>query len=170
MTNMKMLAGIGMMAGLLTAPAMAASSTDIQGVQAAKVSLAEAISAAQKEGDGKAIFAKYHTMNGAGQYEVVVVSGGKTNTMDVDPGTGQAVKAKRDDAGKTDKNGVQAIESAQTGLSDAISTAEKQGGKALEAELDTKKGTTAYEIEIANGDKTDTVWVDVNSGQIIKKS
>jgi uncharacterized membrane protein YkoI len=90
--------------------------------------------------------------------------------MDVDPGTGEAVKTKRDDAAKTDKKGMETIESAQIGLDQAIATAEKQGGKALEAQLDTKKGVTAYEVEIANGDKTDTVWVDVNSGQIIKKS
>jgi uncharacterized membrane protein YkoI len=170
MNKFKMLAGVAVYAALAAVPAMAASITDIQGVQAAKVSLSDAIDAAQKSGDGKAIFGKYHTMNGAGQYEVVVVAGGKTNTMDVDPTTGEAVKAKRDDAAKSDKKGVEAIEGAQTPLDQAIATAEKQGGKALEAELDTKKGMTAYEIEIANGDKTDTVWIDVNSGEIIKKS
>jgi len=170
MKQMKLLVSAAFCTGMLTAPAIAASSTDIQGVQSAKVSLSDAIMAAQKTDNGKAIYAKYHTDEGVGKYEVVIVANGKTDTMDVDPNTGEAVKAKRDDAAKSEKNGVNTIESAQTGLVQAIQTAEQQGGKALEAELDTKKGSTAYEVRVANGDKTDTVWVDVNSGQVIKKS
>jgi uncharacterized membrane protein YkoI len=171
MKQFNLLAGAAMLSGILAGPiAFAASDTDMKGVQAAQVTLGDAVEAAQKAGNGKAIYGKYETREGTGTYEVVVVSGGKTNTLRVDPTTGQAVKAKRDDADKTDKNGAQTIESAQVGLPDAIMTAEKQGGRALEAELDTKDGKTTYEVEIANGDKTDTVWVDVNSGQIVKKS
>jgi uncharacterized membrane protein YkoI len=170
MMKFNLLAGVALMSGLLAAPVFAASSTDMQGVQAAKVSLSGAITAAQKMGNGKAVRAEYRTEDGAGKYEVVVVSGGKTNTMDVDPTTGQAVRAKRDDTGKSDKEGAEAIESAQTGLGDAIMAAEKEGGKALEAKLDEKEGMAAYKVEVANGDKTATVWVDAGSGQIIKKS
>ncbi len=170
MKQIKLLASAALCAGLLAAPAFAASSDDMQGVQSAKVSMSDAIMAAQSSDGGKAIYAKYRTSNGAGKYEVVVVANGKTDTMEVDPSTGEAVKAKRDKAGKTDKDGMNTIESAQTGLAQAIQAAEKQGGRALEAELDTKKGATAYEVKVANGDKTDTVWVDVNSGQIVSKS
>ena len=170
MNNMKILAQVAMMSALIATPVLAASSDDMKGAQAAQVSMSDAIVAAQKLGNGKAVHAKYVTESGAGKYEVVVVSGGKTNTMDVDPSTGQAVRAKRDNTGDSDKKGAETIEAAKTGLAAAIATAEAQGGKALEAELTTKKDTTAYEVEIARGDKTDTVWVDVNTGQIIKKS
>jgi uncharacterized membrane protein YkoI len=171
MNSYKLLSTAALIAGLAAPAAFAASSTDAKDVQNTKISLADAITAAQNASSGgKAIYGKFHETHGVGQYEVVVVNNGKTNTLDVDPTTGQAVKAKRDDAGKADKKGEATVESAQTGLAEAINTAEKQGGRALEAELDTKKDKTAYEIEVANGDTTSTVWVDVNSGEIIKKS
>jgi uncharacterized membrane protein YkoI len=171
MKMFNLLTGAAMTAAIVAAPlAMAASDADMKGVQAAKVSLGDAIDAAQKSADGKAIYGKYETRNGVGNYEVVVITGGKNETLRVDPNTGDAVKAKQDDAGKTDKDGLQTIESAQVGLDQAIMTAEKQGGRAIEAELDTKKNATAYEITVANGDHSATVWVDVNSGKIIQKS
>ena len=170
MNYSKLLASAALIAGFAAPAAFAASSTDAKDVQTTKVSLADAITAAQNAGSGKAIYGKFHETHGVGKYEVVVVNNGKTDTYEVDPSTGEAVKAKRDDAAKADKKGEATIQSAQTGLATAINTAEKQGGRALEAELDTKKNTTAYEIEVANGDNTSTVWVDVNTGQIIKKS
>ncbi len=171
MNTFKLLTGAAMLTGLTMAPlALAASDADMKGVQAAKISLAQAIQSAQKAGNGKAIYGKYDTRDGVGNYEVVVIAGGKDETLRVDPTTGEAVKAKQDDADKTDKNGVATIQAAQVTLAEAINTAEQQGGRALTAELDTKKNTTAYEIDVANGDHTDTVWVDVNSGQIVKKS
>ena len=169
--TLKWLTGAALMVGLVApSSAFAASDANIHGVQAAQVSLADAVTAAQSAAAGKAIYGKYDTRDNAGVYEIVVVSEGKTNTMDVDPATGKAIKAKREEAGKTDKKGAMTIEKAQVGLSAAISTAEMEGGKALEAMLDTKKNATAYEVEVANGDKTSTVWVDVNTGKIIKKS
>jgi uncharacterized membrane protein YkoI len=170
MNYRKLIASTALVVGS-AAPAAFAASTDAKDVQNAKTSLSDAITAAQTANNGgKAIYGKFRETKGVGQYEVVVVNNGKVDTLDVDPTTGQAVKAKRDDAGKTDKKGEATIESAQTTLAQAIDTAQQQGGRALEAELDTKKGVTAYEIEVASGDSTSTVWVDVNSGQIIKKS
>ncbi len=156
--------------GAMAAPVLAASNSDLQGVQSAKMSLSDAISAAQKASNGKAIYGKYHTENGTGDYEVVVVANGHDETYKVDPNTGEAVKAKQDNASKTDEKGESVIQSAQTSLSEAIRTAQKEGGKAMEAKLDTEKGTTAYEVEVANGDHTSKVWVDVNSGKIVRKS
>jgi uncharacterized membrane protein YkoI len=171
MKNFNLTASAAVLTALVMAPmALAASDADVKGVQAAKMSLADAIQSAQKAGNGKAIYGKYDTRNGVGNYEVVVISGGKDETLRVDPNTGEAVKAKQDDADRTDKNGVATIEAAQVTLADAITTAEQQGGRALTAELDTKKNTTAYEIEVAKGGDTDTVWVDVNTGKIVKKS
>jgi uncharacterized membrane protein YkoI len=171
MNYLKILASTALVVGFAAPATFAASSTDAKDVQNAKMSLADAVKAAQEaESGSKAIYGKFHVTNGVGKYEIVVVNNGKTDTLVVDPTTGDAVKAKRDSADKTDKKGEATIESAQTTLAAAIDTAEKQGGRALEAELDTKKNTTAYEIEIANGDSTSTVWVDVNSGDIIKKS
>jgi uncharacterized membrane protein YkoI len=171
MNQMKLLASAALFAALATPAAFAASSNDVKDVQNAKMSLSDAIQAAQKVESGKAIYGKFHDTNGIGKYEVVVVnSSGKTDTLEVDPTTGEAVKAKRENAPNTDKKGEAVIENAQVGMAEAITTAQAQGGRAMEAELDTKDNKTTYEIKLANGDNTSTVWVDVNSGQIVKKS
>ncbi|HLG86894.1 MAG TPA: PepSY domain-containing protein [Alphaproteobacteria bacterium] len=152
--------------------ALAASDSDLQGVESAKMTLSQAIMAAQKSDNGKAIFAKYETHNGVGNYVVTIVgANGQKDTVNVDPQTGQATKAAETSSGSSSQAGAQTIENAKVGLTQAIQTAEaKGGGKAMRATLDTEKGKTAYKIELANGNKSDTVWVDANSGSIINRS
>jgi uncharacterized membrane protein YkoI len=173
MFNSKLLAGAAILAGLAGGPAaLAASDTDIHGVMSAKLSLSDAIQKAQKQDNGKAIFGKYETKNNAGNYVVTVVrADGKKDTMNVDPQTGQATKSEEASSGSSSQGGAQTIEQAKVGLTEAIKTAEAQGGKAMRATLDTDKGKTAYKIELAMANnKTQTVWVDANSGQVFDSS
>ena len=172
MTNSRLLAGAAILVCLAGAPtAFGASDTDIQGVQSAKLTLSDAIMKAQKQDSGKAIFGKYETHNGTGNYVVTLVTAdGKKDTMNVDPATGQATKAERANSGSSSEAGAQTIEQAKIGLTDAIKTAEQAGGKAMRATLDTDKGRTAYKVELAAGTKTTTVWVDATSGQTFDSS
>lgn len=172
MTNSKLLTSTAILLCLAGTPAvLAASDTDIKNVQSAKLSLSDAVVKAQKQDSGKAIFAKYETKNGVGNYVVTIVTmNGKKDTLNVDPQTGQATKSDQTSSGSSSQSGAQTIENAKVGLTDAIKTAEAQGGKAMRATLDTDKGKTAYKIELANGSKTMTVWVDADSGQVFDSS
>ena len=172
MTISKLAAGAAMLATMTVAPALlAASDTNIKGVESAKMSLSEAVMAAQKEDSGKAIFAKYDTADGAGNYLVTVVTAaGKKDDVKVDPMTGQATKASVSNSGSTSRAGAQTIEQAKLGLTDAIQKAEMNGGKAMRATLDTEKGKTAYKVDLAQGDKSHTVWIDANSGSLLSRS
>src|SRR5258708_7933750 len=112
MTNSKFLTGAAILLCLAGAPAaLAASNSDIKGVQGAKLSLSDAIMKAQKQDSGKAIFAKYETKNGVGNYVVTVVAmGGKKDTLNVDPQSGQATKSNQTSSGSSSEAGAQTIE------------------------------------------------------------
>jgi uncharacterized membrane protein YkoI len=64
---------------------------------------------------------------------------------------------------------ITAVMNAKTSLTQAIAAAEQQiGGKAISAALEDRKGVTAYEVEIASGSKLQKVFVDLETGKIVK--
>jgi uncharacterized membrane protein YkoI len=168
MTRLKFGASLVVLAGLAAAPAFATSETDIQGVESAKVSLSDAISSAQKVCGGKATKAMYETSHGAGNYEVACVANGQFERLYVNPQTGAATKEKQASASSSDTSDMQTIENAKIGLSDAISTAEGSGGKALGVTLSSTNGQQAYKVTVANGTQTNDVWIDATSGTVLK--
>ena len=63
-----------------------------------------------------------------------------------------------------------AANAATVSMSDAIRTAETEvGGKALEAEIDRKRGTYYYDVEILTPDGTKKeVRIDMKTGDVVK--
>jgi uncharacterized membrane protein YkoI len=57
---------------------------------------------------------------------------------------------------------------ATVSLSDAVTTAEKQGGKAVNADLAEEKNTPVWEIKLLSGDKEHKVKVNGTNGTIIE--
>lgn len=167
MRSNKILAATALASLLVGSAAFAGTKEDFDTVSKAKHSLADAISAAEKAAGGKAVDGKFETERGVSKYEVTVVQNGKRDVLNVDPTTGQAVKGKEKDAGSGDQKDVQAIASAKTTLASAVSAAEQQnGGKALEASLDKQNGNPVYDVKLANGDKTQKVRIDANTGKV----
>ena len=59
--------------------------------------------------------------------------------------------------------------SAKTSIAQAIAAAEQEtGGKAIDAGLENQNGTVSYEVEIAKGDKVEKVFVDLQTGKVLK--
>ena len=61
---------------------------------------------------------------------------------------------------------------ARVTMQEAVRTAEASvpGGKAKETHLETESGRTVYEVELVdNTNNTRTVWVDAQTGRIVKR-
>ncbi|MDB5367365.1 MAG: hypothetical protein JWM77_3292, partial [Rhodospirillales bacterium] len=150
MRSNKILAATALATLLVGSAAFAGTKEDFDTVSKAKHSLADAVSAAEKAAGGKALEGKFETERGVSKYEVTVVQNGKRDILNVDPTTGQAVKAKEKTAGSGDQKEAQTITSAKTGLAQAIAAAEQQsGGKALEASLEKSSSNPVYEVKVA---------------------
>lgn len=170
MRSTKLLAATAVASLLIGSAAFAGTKEDFDTVSKARHSLADAIGAAEKVAGGKATDAKFETEKGVSKYEVTVVQNGKRDIVNVDPTTGQAVKGKEKDASSGDQKEMQQAAAAKTGIAAAISAAEQQGGgKALEADFTTKDGNPVYDVKIANGDKSQTIRVDANTGKVASR-
>jgi uncharacterized membrane protein YkoI len=167
MQSKRLFAATALASLLVGSAAFAGPKEDYDTLSKAKHSLADAITAAEKSAGGKALEGKFETERGVSKYEVTVVQNGKRDILNVDPTTGQATKGKESNVGSDDQREAQVIAGAKTSLASAIAAAEQQsGGKATEASLENAKDSPVYEIKLANGDKTQTVRIDVNTGKV----
>ena len=123
----------------------------------AKISLIDAIIAAEKKVGGKAIEAELGDESNSVQFEIEILKDGKTHEVIVDGITGKVLVA--------------LFSQAKIPLIDAIKAAEKKvGGKAIEAELVDESNSVQFEIEILKDGKTHEVIVDGITGKVLKVS
>lgn len=154
-------AAIALALGL--APATGAFADEAAMAAAAKVSIVQAIEAAESKGGGKATEADFEDDNG-GRWEIKVVSdgGNKLTEFYVDPTSGQVTGQEEQTFEKyfsrlTPEN----FAKAQVQLKDAIAAAEKlANGKAYSAEVEREGDTVAYEVDVAGADGNKDVNVD----------
>lgn len=138
----------------------------------AKVSLNQAITVAEEQGSGQAIYAAYTPKSGAmGLYDVKVLSmdGKKLLDFNINPENGRVLKATRERVGKVFTRIKPAdLQKAQTPLKGAIKTAEAQtGGKALMADTDRHGDTVRYTVKVVTADgKTQTINVNGADGKV----
>lgn len=142
-----------------------ASADETAMAKAAKVSLVQALDAAEAKGMGKATEVDFDDADG-GRWEVTVLGAGgdKLTTYNVDPTSGQVT-------GETDHPIAkyftmlkpEAFQKASTQLKAAVAAAETAaGGKAINAEVEREGEAVAYEITVATADSTKDVDVDAN--------
>ena len=135
---------------------------DLRGQQAARVTLAQAIEAAEGRGQGRAIEAGFETRSGTGHYEVTVLGDdGKLTEHDVDAVSGQVTGSEsRRLEGFFIRLRPADVQNARTTLRQAITLAEQRaGGRAAEAEVERDGDTVRYKITVADGDRTREVRV-----------
>ena len=160
-TGFKVFASAMMTASLLGVCAGTAAADDKM-AQAAKVSIVQAIEAAEAKG-GKATEAEFSDDNG-GRWEVKVVAdgGNKLTEYYVDPNSGQVTGQEEQTFEKyftmlKPEN----FEKAQTQLRAAIAAAEALAkGKAVDAEVKRDSDAVKYEITVATADGSKDVKVD----------
>lgn len=153
-------AGLALAAAFGPAPARA---DDAEMAKAAKISIVQAIEAAETKGMGKATEADFEDDNG-GRWEIKVLGdgGNKLTEYYVDPNTGQVTG---DEEQTFEKYFTmlkpQDFAKAQFQLKDAISAAEKAAnGKAYSAEVEREGDSVTYEIDVAGADGDKEVDVD----------
>ena len=78
--------------GTPAAPAEQSDAMELAALQGAKVSLADAIAIAEKEGGGKAVDAGFEDENGSYAYEVEVLGANGEQTVLVDANSGKVTK------------------------------------------------------------------------------
>ncbi|HZS81834.1 MAG TPA: PepSY domain-containing protein [Stellaceae bacterium] len=145
---------------------------ELQTFQQAKVTLADAVSAAEKHSGGKALGANFEDRNGNPVFRVKTLQNGTVWEGAVDAVSGQIVGQ-----GKTtpesrldqeDKAEIAAFQKTKTPLTEAVKTAEQHaGGKALDAELEASGGKAVYEMEVVKNGTIQRVTIDPANGQVV---
>ena len=144
---------------------------DLRAQQAARITLAQAVEAAENRGQGRAVEAKFETRDGAGAYEIKVLGGdGKLVEHRVDGGSGQVTESEDHPVeGFFSRLRPADVQDARTTLRQAIAIAEQSaGGRAAEAEAERGGGAVRYRITVADGGRTREVGVDANGQAVMR--
>ena len=160
-----------------TVPALAATAAqanrpDVADFQHAKISLEEAVAAAEKQSGGRVTDASYQEMNGKSGYAVTALAAGKMRELWVDPQSGQVTPRPTTSTAEANQQALDKAEfsdlhGAKTTLSQAIAMAEQHGsGKAIGAGIEKRNDKIGYNVQLLRDGKLSTVWVDPVSGQI----
>jgi uncharacterized membrane protein YkoI len=144
---------------------------ELAAFQNIKMTLGNAISAAEKHAGGKALDVSFEDKGGTPAYNVKTYQNNAVWEGKVDANSGQVIGQ-----GKTipesqldqeDKAELTGLHNAKVALAQAVGMAEKHAnGKAIDAGLEERNGKVAYEIEIVKNGAIQTVMVDPASGQV----
>ena len=132
------------------------STAEEQAFSKAKVSLSDAIKAAEQNTQGKVLGIEFDERQQQPTYTARILHNGKEAIVHVNANCGQVMgqptkiaKGKLDSEDKAEGTDLQ---NAKVTLTDAVKTAEqKTGGKAMDAQLTTRQGKPVYEVEVAHG-------------------
>jgi uncharacterized membrane protein YkoI len=141
---------------------------EIATVLGAKVTLQQAIAAAEQSAGGRAARIDVHHENGANLFRVRVLATGAAQTVKIDPLSGKVLGTEKADLVERESSDeMTRLQSAKTSLAAAIDTAEKQTrGRAVEADVEGEHGRLAFEIETVKDNTSQRVRVDVDTGQV----
>jgi uncharacterized membrane protein YkoI len=148
------------------------NTADIQAFENAKVSLADAITAAEKHTQGKAIDAAFADYNGTPAYQVKTFQHGAVWDGMIDATSGEVIgqgeTTPENKLDREDKAELAAFQTAKQSLIQALKAAEQHtGGKAIDAGLEETEGKVVYEIEVVKNGELQSVEVNPESGQVI---
>ncbi|HVI29748.1 PepSY domain-containing protein [Hansschlegelia sp.] len=167
-SSLSALAIAGVLSVAQTAPGYAADETEM--AKNAKVTIGQAVEAAEQKGMGKATEAEFEDDYG-GRWEVKVLSqgGDKLTKYFVDPNSGEVTGQEEQTFEKYWTMLKPAdFQKAQTQLKEAIAAAEKAAnGKATSAEVERSGDAVAYEIDVATADGSKDVDVDANGKAVV---
>jgi uncharacterized membrane protein YkoI len=150
-------------------PASAKSKREIAAQQAAKITLSDAIAVAQKEiSGGKVVDADVSTKDGKVSYAVEIVKEGVQHAVYVDLQDASVVGTTQKRVSPKDMKQLEAVEEAKVTLVEALTIAQKElpGGKALSADVKTRKSKVMYAIDIEK-DGLHVVHVDPRTGSVL---
>jgi uncharacterized membrane protein YkoI len=145
---------------------------DIAALNSSKLTLDQAITAAESQTHERAVEARFQTDPQGPQYAVWVMKNGRVMKTLVDADTGKVTDGGRGLSlhrlyPSERRDFVMAVR-AKADLADAVAITEATSkSKALAAALDRTEGISAYHVRIATGKGLETVWVSPNNPTII---
>jgi uncharacterized membrane protein YkoI len=152
-------------------PALAKSKRETAALLQAKITLSDAISAAQKEiPGGKPVDADLVTTDGKVIYSVELAKDG-VHKVSVDMQNGSVIEVTQKSVAAKDFKRLNAVEQAKVTMGEAIAIAEKQfrGGIVAAAEAKFRKGQVVYVVDIEqNG--LQVVHVHPDSGRVVRNA
>lgn len=161
-------------AAVIPAQAETEKSQEITTVLNARVSISQAIAAAEKAADGRAVRVDLEKRKGAYLYEIATVSKSGGRKVLIDPSSGKIVDSEREGPigrliDEFDREEVSGIDKSPTTLAAAVAVAERHaGGRAMEASYENEDGSAAFKIDVASGNAVKRVLVDPASGKVVK--
>lgn len=172
------LAGTLAQGGTVATMARADSHSDeaatFQALGAAKLTLDDAIRAAEAAGQGMVTGAEFKTKDGKPVFDVTTRNGTAETDHLINPATGAMLASTPDvedadgDSDTDEASELTALQGAKVTLLQAITAAEGQGGKVLSAEFAQEDGALAIEVEMADASgKTVDLKVDAMTGKVM---
>jgi uncharacterized membrane protein YkoI len=151
---------------------VAATPAELQALSRAKLSLTQAIEAAERQGDGKAIEAEFEARdNQASRYEVKVLGRDKLVAYTLDADTGKVLETSNEAIEKLfTRLQPDDVRGARTTLAQAIGIAEQHtNGKVIDAEVDREGDSVRYDLTVAKSDGSEReLEIDGASGRIVE--
>jgi uncharacterized membrane protein YkoI len=138
----------------------------------AKISLADAIAAAEKSSSGKALGASFEDFHGKPAFHIRTTHRNGIWEGMVDAASGQVIgQGKTTPQNKIDREDqaeISAVEGGKTTLAAAVRTAEqKLSGKAMDAEVEERGGKVVYDVEILANGAVKKTSIDLSTGQAV---
>ncbi|WP_136646501.1 PepSY domain-containing protein [Tabrizicola sp. YIM 78059] len=150
--------------------------TSLKALAGARLTLADAIRVAEAAGQGIVTGAEFKVTKDGTCFDVTEQSGPTEIDHRIDPMTGAILASTPDnekpesdgDSDTSEANELAAIQGAKTGLLQAISGAEAQGGKVLSAEFEHEDGALGIELKLADASgKVAEMMVDAATGKVM---
>jgi len=142
---------------------------ELQVLEGAKLTIADAVSRIETAAGGKAVDVEFEANDGRGQYEVKVVSSDDVHTHKIDATTGEVLDTDKALFSEMfNRLKPEAVSGARTSLTQAIAMAERQaGGRVIDAEVDDEDGRIQYEMTVVGPDgNTQELTLDDGTGQL----
>ena len=142
----------------------------------AQTNLAQAVRAAEQRSGGRARKVEMETNKGVEVYEIKTVSKDKSTSVMIDLVSGNVVRVDgpgflssvfdKDDQ-QEDRAALARLEASPLTLAAAIEAAEKEtGGRAIEAAMASRYGSTLFEVRTVKDWTMHTVWVDPSTSKV----
>ncbi|MEN2750338.1 PepSY domain-containing protein [Psychrobacter sp. FBL11] len=172
---------VALTTGALSTAVVAANNSDeVSVVQAAKVSLKQAVATASKEAAGSLVSAELDdndsdAQNGNSVYELEFSNDTTSYEIKVDAMTGEIVTSETEQLDKEDIDDYKVQQQAKISMTDAIDIAEKQtNGHTLEIEFesddDKMDHPTYYEVKVLKDNQIFELNIDAETGTVFENS
>jgi len=144
---------------------------DVKPFEDAKLSLSQALASAERENRGKPLAARFEMWHGKPAYLVRTYSANQVWETRIDANSGDALGQPRaiakSELGSHGQKEIDALDNAQTSLTDAVNKAEQQqGGKVIMARVQPVSGGVSYDIDLVKDGHMHTAMIDAQSGKL----